>query len=238
MKYSVQQLLECVLATRDLRAKREDSTVGLPTDCLVDLLDTVYSEWRESFLQPLQWKYRSTDGGPFQEVNEHEDVAEQMGAYPEELLLRNLFVLFLDHLDEEVVRELFAELGPKPPRLKSAQQEEFLFQLYMHEDLPPKAQFARRVADFNKEAPADMRLGSGSMSEINLLRYIDRMLDKENRREEVASRKEMMRLNGKRLNAAIGPLTIGGIQKAFYRYGWSITKNKARHFPRKMSRQT
>jgi hypothetical protein len=233
MRYSVQQLLEFVLAIRDLRTMREDCNVSLPTDCLVDLLDTVYSEWRESFLQPLKWKYRS----PLQEVNQHEDVAEHMGIYPEELLLRNLFVLFLDHLDEKVVREMFAAFGPKPPRLESMQQEEFLFQLYMHKGLPPKAQLARRVADFNKGAPADIRLGSGSTSEINLLKYIDRMLDKGKRRDEVASCKERMRLNGERPGAAIGPLTKQGVQKAFYAFGWSIT-NKTRHFPRKMLRQT
>jgi len=125
------------------------------------------------------------------QVNEREDVAESMGAYPEELLLRNLFVLFLDHLDEKIVRQMFAAFGPRPPRLESAQQEEFLFRLYMQQGLPPKAQFARRVAGFNKKAPADLRLGSGSTSEINLLKYIDRMLDKGKRRDEVASRKEI-----------------------------------------------
>ena len=182
MKYSVQQLLEGVLATRDLRAKHKHSMVALPTDCLVDLLDTVYSEWRESFLQPWKTQYRSTNGGPLQEVTESTDVAEHMGAYPEELLLRNLFVLFLDHLDESVVRELFAEFGPKSPRLLSAEREKFLLDLYIKAGMPPKTQFVRAVVDYNKTARPEERIGSRSTSEISMLKYVDRMLDKHRKR--------------------------------------------------------
>ena len=226
MKYSVQQLLECVLATRDLRAKHEDPSVGLPTDCLVDLLDTVYSEWRESFLQPLKWKYRSTDGGPFLEVNEHEDVAEQMGTYPEQLLLRNLFVLFLDHLDEGVVRELFAEFGPKPPRLLSTQRQKFLFDLYIGAGLPPKMRFVREVVNYNKTVPPDQRLGSRSTSEVSMLKYVERMLDDHRERVEFYAQGHAQNPLARRIR----PITE-------VRAEMPITKT-GRQFPRKMSRQT
>lgn len=229
MKYSVQQLLEGVLATRDLRAKHKHSMVALPTDCLVDLLDTVYSEW-QSFLQPWKTQYRSTNGGPLQEVTESTDVAEHMGAYPEELLLRNLFVLFLDHLDESVVRELFAEFGPKSPRLLSAEREKFLLDLYIKAGMPPKTQFVRAVVDYNKTARPEERIGSRSTSEISMLKYVDRMLDKH--RKRVDRNAQMHALNNKKRARALDrPITEIRAERP-------ITKSPGRHFPRKMSRQT
>ncbi len=121
--------------------------------------------------------------GPLQEGQSARRRRRTYGGLPGGATPPKPFVLFLDHLDEggcpRDVRGI--PLKATAPG-KHAAGRGFLFQLYMHKGLPPKAQLARRVDDFNKGAPADIRLGSGSTSEINLLKYIGRMLDKGKRR--------------------------------------------------------
>ena len=212
MKHTVQQLVSCILSAQDIRAKHEGTRVrtGIPTEYLVDLLDLIYSEFREAFLRPY-----SDDPNP----------GKYMGTYPEQLLLRNLFVLFLDHLDENVTRELFAEFGPKPPRLLSTQRQRFLLDLYIGADLPPKMQFVREVVNYNKTVPQEERLGSRSTSEVSMLKYVERML--KDHSERVKCHMEACGRNPPRARKSIREV----------RAEMPITKT-GRQFPRKMSRQT
>jgi hypothetical protein len=140
-------------------------SAGVAPEYLPALLGFVYNEFIEVFTEPL-----------------FDEKREDFGALPEEIILKRLFELFLNYLDEKDVRKLFDGFGTRPPRAESAHQERNLFWLYKRERMPPKAQFARRVADYNKTVPRGKRLGSRSTSEVNMLRYINRMLD--NYREE------------------------------------------------------
>jgi hypothetical protein len=112
-----------------------------------------------------------------------EDLTEKMGTTPEKLILDFFFKLFQRHHDEEVVRALFAKFGPKEKRRAAADRERLLLSLYLSDGLragrlPQKAKFARKVADFNKTKSPEKRLGSRSTSELNLLQYVNRMLEK------------------------------------------------------------
>ena len=152
-----------------------------------------------------------------------------MGAFPEELILESLFTLFLKNMDEKEVRELFAEFGPKSPRMEGRQRELYLLQLYLRsgqlrDGLPKKAPFAQKIANYNAKVPREKQLGSRSTSQANILRYLERALNTHRGRVKFY------------IDCARG-------MPAHFRSGvpapeMPIKTNPGRHFRRKMSRQT
>jgi hypothetical protein len=164
------------------RAAGERISEGVAPEYLPALIGFVYNEFLEIYMQPGPWDDEPPDW-----------------AFPEELILDSLFDLFLNHLDEDVVRTLFARFAPMPPRVVGAQREKALLELYLRQHMPPKARFARRVAEYNKTVPRERRLGSRSTSEISMLKYVERMLKRhpkevELHRKFIASNPRMVRL--------------------------------------------
>jgi hypothetical protein len=150
---------------RALQAAGERCTSGVDSHYLPALINFAYNEVEQLYNQPEPWHDRKPE----------------KGCYPQQLVLEILFDAFLDHLDEKDVRTLFARFGPKPPRVESKQREEYLVLLYLsegnlHKGLPNKAQFAQKIADFNKTVPREKRLGSRSTNQANVLRYLERAL--------------------------------------------------------------
>jgi hypothetical protein len=137
---------------------------GNPEGYLDDLTDKLYSAFLDTFLKPWPPDGKKMTAGET--------------TLPEDMLVCGLFNRFLRHHDEKAVRNIFAKYGPKKPRKDSADRERFLLRIYLSEALPPKVQFARQVVDYNKTVPREKRLGPRSTSEINVLKYIDRMLEK------------------------------------------------------------
>lgn len=200
-----------------MRAKDPRANIGVAPEYLPSLIGFVYSEFLEAYMTPLYMP--------------NETYAPDW-AEPEQLILESLFHLFLNYLDEGDVRKLFAQFGPKPPRLEGAHRERALLQLYFRQHMPPKAQFARNVADYNKTVSREQRLGSRSTSEVNMLKYVERMLN--NRREEVKLREKGKANIPGELRLAARERPIGPLEMPFSKDGriaWG-------HFRRKMSRQT
>jgi hypothetical protein len=197
------------------RAAGERISEGVAPEYLPALIGFVYNEFLEVYLQTLPGDDR--------------EAGEYMDALPEELILESLFGLFLNNFDKKDVRELFAQFGPIPPRPEGERREADLLELYLSRHMPPKAQFARRVADYNKTVPREQRLGSRSTSEVNMLKYVDRMLCRHH--EDVERWKETLPI-GYRAPVADRerPISAPDI--------WGRRALRQRQFRRKMSRQT
>ena len=220
----VEELTKYILAAhanrakvKAFRAKGERALEGEAPGYLPALIGFVYSEFLEIYLQTLPGDEQAAE--------------DYMGATPERLILESLFTLFLSHFDEGEVRELFAEFGPKPPRIEGKQREKFLLHRYLHEGdlrkgLPNKSRFAQKVADYNKTVPRENRWGSRSTSQANILRDLERALV--THREEVdhaLSAARMLARDGFGLRV---PAPEMPIEKTI----------PLRHFRQKMSRQT
>jgi hypothetical protein len=220
---TVEELTKYILAAhtsrakvKALRAKGERASEGEAPGYLPALIGFVYNEYLEIYLQTLPGDEQAAE--------------DYMGDTPERLILESLFTLFLNHFDEGEVRELFAEFGPKPPRIEAQQREIFLLHRYLHEGdlhkgLPNKSRFAQAVADYNKSVPREKRLGSRATSQANILRDLERAL--------VTHREEVTQALG-----AARMLARDGLKLRVPAPEMPIEKTiPLRHFRRKMSRR-
>jgi hypothetical protein len=221
---TVEELTKYILAAhatrakvKGRRAKGERVSEGMAPEYLPALIGFVYNEFLENYLQTLPGDERPAE--------------EYMGATPERLILESLFNLFLGHFDEGEVRELFAEFGPKPPRIEGKQREIFLLHQYLHEGdlhkrLPNKSRFAQKVADYNKTVLREQRWGSRSTNQANILRDLERALATHHEEvDRTLDAARMMARDGFRLRV---PAPEMPIEKTI----------PLRHFRRKMLRQT
>lgn len=169
MTYSAQELAHLILRIHSeaevaARAKNPGRVRG--TEYLESLLKFAYSEHLDELMRP--W---------FDDKRSPEEIRKSMGSFPEKMLIQFLFDCFRQHIDEEAIREMFAQFGPKTPRSASVERERLILKAYLKE-FPPKIQFARSIVDYNKTVPRQKRLGSRSTSEINTVKYLDRLFEK------------------------------------------------------------